>query len=89
LEVAIVGSPEDPATAALRSEVDGRLLPGVVTLCAPPGVGADLSPLLAGRTLVGGHPSAYVCEHYACRRPATDPEALRAELDAALAARGA
>ena len=43
--------------------------------------------LLADRALVDGKPTAYVCEHFACRRPVTSPEDLRAELDAALAAR--
>jgi uncharacterized protein YyaL (SSP411 family) len=47
----------------------------------------DAIPLLAGRAARGA-PTAYVCEHYACREPVTSPDALRAQLDAALAARG-
>ena len=72
--------------AALRREVLGRLLPDAVTLSAPPGHGGDRSPLLAGRSTVDGQAAAYVCERYACRAPVTSPEALRAELDAALTA---
>ena len=86
LEVAVIG-PDDGATAALHAEVTKRLLPSAVTVRAAPGMGADLSPLLADRPLVGGKPAAYVCERYACRRPVTDATALREELDAALAAR--
>jgi uncharacterized protein len=84
LEVAVVS---DADGAALRREVHGRLLPASVTIGAAPGAGADLTPLLADRGLVDGKPTAYVCEHFACRQPVTAPEDLRAQLDAALAAR--
>ena len=86
LEVAVIGATDD-GVEALRREVHGRLLPAAVAVTAAPGVGADVSPLLADRALVDGKPTAYVCEHFACRRPVTSPEDLRAELDAALAAR--
>jgi uncharacterized protein len=85
LEVAIVAP--TPDGAALRREVHGRLLPASVTVRAAPGAGADLTPLLADRALVDGKPTAYVCEHFACRQPVTSPEDLRTQLDAALAAR--
>ena len=88
LEVAVIGDTDDGADA-LRREVHGRLLPAAVTVGAAPGVGADITPLLTDRALVDGKPTAYVCEHFACRRPVTSPEELRSELDAALAARRA
>ena len=80
LEVAIVGDPSAPETAALVAEVTGRFLPNAVHLVAAPGTGADLSPLLADRPLVEGRPTAYVCEHFACRAPVTTPDALAAQL---------
>ena len=87
LEVAVIGDSKDDGADALRREVQGRLLPAAVTVSAAPGGGADVTPLLADRALVDGKATAYVCEHFACRRPVTSPEDLRAELDAALAAR--
>jgi hypothetical protein len=81
LEVAVVGEPSDPATAALADEVRRRVLPAAVYVVARPDTGADLTPLLADRTAIGGKPTAYVCEHYACRQPVTTPEDLRAQLD--------
>ncbi|HTK15739.1 MAG TPA: thioredoxin domain-containing protein [Acidimicrobiia bacterium] len=84
IEVVIVGDGDDPHTLALRREVNGRLIPASVTVTA---AAADPDvPLLADRP-PGDAPMAYVCEHYACRRPVTSPTDLRSQLDAALAAR--
>jgi len=84
LEIAIVGNPDDDRTNALRHEVAGRLLPAAVTLT---GSSNDRSPLLAGREARDGVPTAYVCEHYACRQPVTEPRELHEQIDLALAAR--
>jgi hypothetical protein len=89
IEVAIVGRADDDATRALRREVFGRVVPAAVTLTATDADGgaAARSPLFEGRTMLDDRPTAYVCEHFACRQPVTTPEALREQLDAALAAR--
>jgi uncharacterized protein YyaL (SSP411 family) len=87
IEVAVVGAPDDPATNALRREVHGRLVPVSVTLTAAPGSDPAGSPLLEGRLDGGAGALAYVCERYACRQPVSEPDALRSEIDAALAAR--
>jgi uncharacterized protein YyaL (SSP411 family) len=83
-EIAVVGDPLDPRTRALRREVAQRLIPASVTLT---GFTDERSPLLAGREARGGVPTAYVCEHYACQQPVTEPEALRAQIDGILESR--
>jgi len=85
VEIAVVGDPADPATARLTAEVRRRFLPRAVSVSAPPGTGAELTPLLADRPMLDGKPTAYVCRHFACQRPVTDPEALSAQLDETLA----
>jgi uncharacterized protein YyaL (SSP411 family) len=82
IEIALIGDDPD-----LRHEVFGRLIPASVAVRTEPGAGSDRTPLLADRFLVDGKPTAYVCEGFACRLPVTTPEALRAEIDAGLAAR--
>ena len=78
-EIAIVGPPGSARTRELHR---------AALLAAPPGAvlalgnGTDAPvPLLAGRGLVDGGAAAYVCRHFTCRLPVTDPAALRAELD--------
>jgi uncharacterized protein len=79
-EVALVGPDED--VARLAAVVRAQLRPGVVL--AGGAAGDDAVPLLSGREPLDGHGTAYVCEHFACRRPVTEPD----ELEALLAASG-
>ncbi len=78
-EVAIVGLADDPATAALVAAFRERWRPGAVLAVGPPGTAGV--PLLAGRDLIHGQPAAYVCQRFACARPVTEPDALRALLN--------
>jgi hypothetical protein len=89
LEIAVVGGLADPATASLSRQVWGRFLPTAVSVHAPPGLGAEHTPLLADRPLFDGRPTAYVCERFACKQPVNDPTALAAQIEEVLAERRA
>ena len=75
-EVALVG----PDLSALLDVVRERHRPHVVLAAAERSEGSAVG-LLAGRTAIAGRASAYVCEHFACKTPVSEPDALRALLD--------
>ncbi|HWO94438.1 MAG TPA: thioredoxin domain-containing protein [Dehalococcoidia bacterium] len=79
-EVVIIGPPDDPRTSALLGTVRATFDPNRVLAGAPAPVDHAPSPLLAGRTMLDGAPSAYVCENYACQMPVATPEALAEQL---------
>ncbi|WP_328300500.1 thioredoxin domain-containing protein [Streptomyces sp. NBC_00435] len=84
-EVAVVGHPEDPARAELHRVALLGTAPGAVVATGLPraadGSGGEF-PLLAERTLVHDLPTAYVCRHFVCARPTTDPVELAEQLEA-------
>jgi uncharacterized protein YyaL (SSP411 family) len=78
-EVAIVGAPRRPATAALVAVANAGYRPRLIVTCtADPH--ASAVQLLQGRFALDGHPTAFVCRDFACRRPVTEPAALAALL---------
>ncbi len=83
-EVALVWRPgEERALAPLIDTVFGRYQPNRVVVGAAEGAPAAAGlPLLTERGTVNGRPTAYVCQHYVCQLPVTEPEALARQLDA-------
>jgi uncharacterized protein len=84
-EVAIIGEPGAADTAALLAVVRERYRPNTIVALRATGWGVDAEsssiPLLAGREALDGRATAYVCKRFTCRRPVTEPDALREELD--------
>ncbi len=89
-EVAVIG----PVGGALhRAALLGRA-PGAVVAAGEPGPGGAAEqgkagepggaefPLLADRPMVDGAPTAYVCRHFVCDAPTTDPDELARRLGA-------
>ncbi len=79
----IVGDPDDPRTTAMAARARRVLRPEDAVIVHAPGgaVPAGLSPdWLAGRDLVDGRPTAYVCLGSACSLPVQEPAELVADL---------
>ncbi|MEU2655552.1 thioredoxin domain-containing protein [Streptomyces sp. NPDC007325] len=77
-EIAVVGAAADPAFQELRRTALRATTPGAVLAAGAPD--GEEFPLLRDRPLVAGSPAAYVCRHFTCDAPVTDPEALAGRL---------
>jgi uncharacterized protein YyaL (SSP411 family) len=75
-EVAVVGPRPDRLLAVVRE----RHRPHLV-LASAESTDATAVPLLQARSAIDGRATAYVCEHFACQAPVSDPHALRQLLD--------
>ncbi len=76
-EVALVGSPDLPATQALLDVVVTPYRPNQIIALSEVDVTDEASiPLLSYRTQREGQPTAYVCRHFVCANPVTSAEAL-------------
>ncbi|MCB9915144.1 MAG: thioredoxin domain-containing protein [Planctomycetes bacterium] len=73
-EVVVSGAPEDARTRALLRAVRTCFAPAKVVALAAPGADATELPLLEGR--IGSEPRAWICRHYTCHEPLTDPAAV-------------
>ncbi|HEU4712764.1 MAG TPA: thioredoxin domain-containing protein [Pyrinomonadaceae bacterium] len=79
-EVVIVGQNETDIEPLL-AETWRPYLPNKVVAPSFAGeTGATTLPLLQDRPLTGGRATAYVCEHYTCKQPVTEPADLAAQL---------
>jgi hypothetical protein len=76
VQVIVMGAADDPAVGQLRQTALGAAAPAPIVLTLPPGVGlADDHPA-AGKTLVDGRATAYVCVGRICLPPVTAAEQL-------------
>ncbi|WP_439675407.1 thioredoxin domain-containing protein [Embleya sp. MST-111070] len=85
-EIAVVGPRDDDATWALYLTALMTTAPGAVVAMGDPAEDPPV-PLLRDRTPVGGRPAAYVCRHFTCDAPVTDPEQLADQVLAKAVAR--
>jgi uncharacterized protein YyaL (SSP411 family) len=76
-EVVVIGEPSDAAVKKLVAEVNSIYLPNKMLQIAVPGMAAELSPLLKGKTQIDGRATAYVCQNFTCSAPVTSAAELR------------
>jgi uncharacterized protein len=74
-EVAVVGAADDPSRARLHLVALRSTAPGAAIAVGTPTSRVDV-PLLEHRPLVDGRAAAYVCRHFTCDAPVTDPAEL-------------
>jgi uncharacterized protein len=81
-EVALVAPTNGAGSSAELDElarvVRSAHRPHIVLAGGPEG--SERPELLRERTSVEGHPAAYVCEHFTCKQPVTEPQELAAQL---------
>lgn len=80
-ELVLIGGSDAAETAEVLKEIRTSYLPDHVLACRRSGSAADESSLLekifSGRSSAGTSPELYVCENFACRRPACDVASAR------------
>jgi uncharacterized protein YyaL (SSP411 family) len=81
-EIAIIGKAGADETRLLLDEVWYRYLPNKVVAQASSAdeKATEIIPLLRDRRLVDNRATAYVCEHFTCKKPVTTPEELASQL---------
>ncbi len=81
-EIVLVADRDDAAAGALAEEIRHSYLPNkTFQWVAPDARLEEISPLLEGKTQVGGRPTVYVCRNFTCAPPVTDWEGLKPLLE--------
>ncbi len=89
-EIAVIGGPSATETRLLLDEIWKPYVPNKVVANAArsdPKANA-LIPLLRNRPQLDNRPTAYVCEHFTCKKPVTSPGELASQLRNPAAAAG-
>src|SRR5882724_2206991 len=81
-EIAIIGDPEEAGTRLLLDEIWKPYLPNKVVAQASAGdtAAANMIPLVRDRPQLDGRATAYVCEHFTCKKPVTSGAELKSQL---------
>ncbi len=80
-EIVLTGPVGGKAFREMLGEIRKRFLPNKVLALAD-GKAPDLVTLTEGKASLGGKPTAYVCENFACKSPVTRVADLTKQLDA-------
>jgi uncharacterized protein YyaL (SSP411 family) len=76
-EIVLVGKKDDPIAAELLRQINSLYLPNKTLQVLDPAAPAEkIPPLLAGKSLIGGKPTVYVCHRFTCSPPVSDGQKL-------------
>jgi uncharacterized protein YyaL (SSP411 family) len=89
-EIAVIGEPRTPEIQSLLAEIWKVYLPNKVVAQASPGdaESADMLALVRDRPQLDNKATAYVCEHFVCKKPVNTPAELASQLRSASASAG-
>ncbi len=82
-EIVLASRKDVPDTKAIVREMHTRFMPNKVLLQVSDENSTELqrlSPLIEGKVVIGGKPTVYICEQFACKMPINDLETLRKQL---------
>ena len=71
VQVVVMGATDDPALTHLRRTALGAPAPDLIVLTVPPGAGLAANHPAAGKELIDGRATAYVCVGRTCLPPVT------------------
>jgi uncharacterized protein YyaL (SSP411 family) len=71
-----------PESNSVLADIQRRFLPHKVFAYADGMVDGPIADLLAGKTMISGEPTLYVCEGFACQTPVHRKEAIARAIDA-------
>ena len=80
-QVAVLGDAKEEMFGRMIEAIWSEYRPGVVVAASAYPIEKDAPALLAERPLMDNKPTAYVCEGFVCRQPATEIETLKAQLN--------
>lgn len=81
-QIAIIGDIDNPAALDLLRTLCTTWLPNKVIAAYDPSDRTSVPELklFENREMINNQPTVYLCEHYTCQAPVTDPASLRAQL---------
>jgi uncharacterized protein len=79
-QIAVLGEAGEENFERMLKIIRAEYRPGVVVAASPHPPPQDAPALLHERAPIDGKATTYICEHFVCKQPATDPEILAKQL---------
>ncbi len=83
-EIVILGDPALPATRQILADLRRRYLPNTIVALGEPDAARRepaLDPLFAGKQMLSGQPTVFICQNFACQAPVVGADAARQAFD--------